>query len=424
MHPSLKRMRKVAMAYNKRTTRRRPGLAQVINRCLGLLLPLACPIPAFADAGAVPAPAPIDGRASPDLAVRPLDDPFAGSSRWTASLEAIAFTRSNSVSRVLVSRLPGATTFGQTQALVGTEAFNSSQFDQGYAVGPRFTVQYRAEANRRFDLSYLAVLDLKAESTIGPEDPANWYVMRAPGFWQTQDFYYQGMAWASKSDLHSLEANARFEFTRDLEILAGFRWLRLKDSLTGSLTPADTNEPSWKIGGCAAVDNLPPIESAGATTLPGTARPCAAGGVVGGYPAFWTTGTTNDLLGLQAGVEGTFLTIGPLSVRGVAKAGVYDNRAQQDAAVSMQKQMYYANAKTDRLAFAGQGGVQARYTISRNLSATLGYELLWLDRVALAPGQIDLTASVSSPGSVTATGVDTGASILLQGFTAGFQYTF
>ncbi len=244
------------MAYNKRTTRHRPGLAQVIGRCLGLLLPLAYPIPAWADAGAVPAS--IDGRASPDLAVRPPDDPSAGSSRWTASLEAIAFTRSNSASRVLVSRLPGATTFGNTQALVGTEAFNSNQFDQGYAVGPRFTVRYRADTNRRFELSYLAVLDLAAENTIGPENPANWYVMRAPGFWQTQDFYYQGMAWASKTDLHSLEANARFEFTKDLEILAGFRWLRLKDSLTGSLTPADTNEPSWKIGGCAAVDNLSP----------------------------------------------------------------------------------------------------------------------------------------------------------------------
>lgn len=378
-----------------------------------------------AQTGEPTARVPADGRALPDLAAPPPVDPSGGLSRWSASLEAIAFTRSNSASYVLVSRLPGATTtFGQTQSLTGTEAFNSNQFDQGFSVGPRLTLAYRPDPSRRFELSYLAILNLKTENTIGPEDPGNWYVMRAPGFWQTQDFYYQGMTWAAKTELHSLEANARFDFSRDLEFLAGFRWLRLKDSLTGSLTPADTNEPSWKLGGCAAVDNLPPYDSIVGTKLPGTARPCAAGDVVSGYPAFWTTGTANDLFGLQAGIEGTFVAIGPLSLRGVAKVGVYDNRAKQDAAVSMQKQMYYASARLNRLAFAGQAGFQAKYTLGRNLSATLGYELLWLDRVAMAPDQIHLTASVSSPGSVTATGVDTGASVLLQGFTAGLAYAF
>jgi hypothetical protein len=159
-------------------------------------------------------------------------------------------------------------------------------------------------------------------------------------------------------------------------------------------------------------------------TLPGTAQACAAGGAVGGYPPFWATSTTNDLFGLQAGAEGTFLTIGRLAVGGIAKAGVYDNRARQSAAVSMEKQVYHATARGDRLAFVGQGGIQATYTVTRKLSAKIGYELLWLDRVALAPGQIAETFSGTNPTSETATGVDTGSSVLLQGFTAGFVYSF
>ncbi len=380
------------------------------------MLALACAVTAFAETS----------DAQPASGARPPVDQSIDLLRWTVSLEAVAFSRSNSVSQVLVSRLPGATTtFGQTQAMAGSEAFNSNQFDQGHSIVPRLTLRYQADANHRFELSYLAVLNLNATRTTGPDNPVDWYVMRAPGFWQTQDFYYQGMTWASKTDFQSVEVNARSKVSNDFELLAGFRWLRLKDSLAGSLKPTDTNQPSWKVGSCAT-DSSPAaiLASVDGMTLPRTAQACAASGAVDGYPPFWTTSTTNDLFGLQAGAEGTFLSIGRLSLGGVAKLGAYDNRARQDTAVSMKKQMYHASAQLNRLAFAGQGEIRAKYTVNRNMSVKVGYEMLWLDRVALAPGQIDLTTSVSSPGSVTATGVNNGSSVLLQGFTIGLEYAF
>ena len=70
------------------------------------------------------------------------------------------------------------------------------------------------------------------------------------------------------------------------------------------------------------------------------------------------------------------------------------------------------------------GAVRASYALSRKLTGRLGYELLWLDRVALAPGQISATVAGAKPTSVTATRVDTGASVLLQGLVAGFVYSF
>lgn len=403
---------------------RRRWPARAICLCLWPLLPIACPLPAWAQAGDAANLGPVDRRSSQDAATMAPGSRPEGEAGWTLKLEAVAFTRSEGGSQLLVSTLPGAaTTFGETEWLAGAEVFSSNQFDPGRAVGPRISLEYRADTNLRLELAYLAIPNLAATRTVGPEDPVNWYVMRAPGFWQTQDFYYQGMTWAAKTDLRSVEANARFEVARRLELLAGLRWLRLEDSLTGSLTPTDTHEPVWKQGSCATGPLDRPASILG-MHLPGTARPCASGDAVDGYPPFWTTTTTNDLFGLQAGAEGTFATFGSLSLGGVVKAGIYGNRARQEAAVSMKKQMFDASAQHTRPAFVGQGAIQATYHFTKDLSATFGYEVLWLDRVALAPGQISRTVSVPNPASVTATGVDTGSSLLLQGFTAGIAYAF
>lgn len=417
---------KAATVCNKIFTRKPYRLAGSLYRHLRLCLALAGPVAVFAATGEAPAHEAVDGRALPALAGQQGAVQSDDISRWTLSLEALAFKRSNTVSQTLVSRLPGDTTpFWKTKAQAGDEAFNSRQFDQGYAAGSRITLNYHADARHQFELSYLSVLNLNAQKAIGPENPGNWYVMDAPGFWQTQDFYYQGMTWATTTNLYTLEANLKSALGENLKVLAGLRWLRLKDKLTGSLTQGDRNEPVWKTGGCASDQSRDAIfESVAGMTLPGTAQACAAGGAIDGYPPFWSTSTTNDLFGLQAGADGVFLSSGGFSLGGVAKAGIYDNRARQSAAVSIEKQMYYASTQRHRLAFVGQAALQARYALSRNLAAKAGYELLWLDRVALAPGQISQTYAGANPTSETATGVNAGSSLLMQGFTLGFELVF
>ena len=51
-----------------------------------------------------------------------------------------------------------------------------------------------------------------------------------------------------------------------------------------------------------------------------------------------------------------------------------------------------------------------------------GYEALWLDGVALAPGQIQET--LTTPTSVTALGVTCRSRALFQGGTVGLEYLF
>jgi hypothetical protein len=338
---------------------------------------------------------------------------------WALSIEAIALKRSNySVSQPLVNSLPGnSTTFSGTASSPGVEVFNSNQFEQDIGVGPKITLNYLDDSGYGFELSYVSVLNLNARKTIGPESSPNWYVMRAPGvfpaFWQTQDFPYQGMRWESKTSLYGAEVNAKAKGSKSFSLLAGFRWIKLNDSLVGSLTPNDKNEPIWKTGTCGPDPTLTAITNA-----------CGAGSSVGGYPPFWTTSTSNQLFGLQAGAEGTLFESGRFSVGGVLKAGVYNNRATQTDWVSMQKVMYSSSETTNRAAWVVDTTIQLKYLITNDLSIKLGYNLLWLDKVALAPGQISQTYSGQSPTSLTATGVNTGSNVLFQGGTVGLEYSF
>lgn len=345
-------------------------------------------------------------------------------SRWKLALEAIALGRSNSSTKqTLVSKVPGTESFLATTTAEGTEALNSNQFQQGVAVGPKFTATYQVHPGYEWELTYFNVLNLHASMTIGPENPLNWYVMKAPGtfpsFWQTQDFPNQGMTWGSTTNLYNAELNARFANSKHLNWMAGFRWIQVNDSLVGSLTPADRNVPAWKAAPypCGfSLDHPTLVEINGC--------PGAAGAAVSGYPPFWVTSTTNNLFGLQAGAEGIVLESGPWSLGGAFKAGIYANRATQSAWVSMQKQVYYASATRSGSAFAGEGRIEVRYLIGTGVAVKLGYEFLWLDRIALAPGQISQTYSGLNPTSETATGVNTGSNVLFQGATLGMEYAF
>ena len=327
--------------------------------------------------------------------------------RWVLSIEAVALQRTGGASRTLVERVPGTVPFITTFTTPGVEAFNSDQFRQGFSAGPKIGLLYRLDADTSVEVSYFNIFSQSASSTIGPDSPADWLVMRAPGaFWQTQDFPYQGMTWSDATTLYSAEINGRRGLAGGVTVFAGLRWLQLNDKLVGTLTPADVTQPSWKQT-CPACDIFH----------------ITAGDPAGVYPPFWTTSTTNNLFGVQAGVSGTVLARDRFSLDAMLKAGLFDNNATQSAGVSLQKIVHPASATTNHAAFAGEAGLQLRYQLSTDLTLKVGYEALWLDRVALAPAQIQQTYT-SASGVVTALGVDCGSSVLFQGVTFGLERAF
>ncbi len=348
--------------------------------------------------------------------------------QWTFSADGIVWGRTGGVNQPLVSRVPGDVPFyvyptptppsHDSATYPGVEALNSDQFRQGFSAGPKLSLTYHDDSGYGVELSYFDVLGLSAAKAIGPDNPADWLVMKAPGsFWQTQDFPYQAMAWKDATSLYGFEANGRLDLSPHVTMLAGFRWLQLNDELQGTLTPADRGEPSWK------EDNPSP-------TLLQIQNPSPSTPVVIN-PPFWTTNTTNNLYGVQIGVDGKLWEFGRLSLDGLIKAGVYDDNAEQSTLVSMAKQLYLAQAATNAAAFVGEAGLHAKYQLADGLALKVGYEALWLDGVALAPGQIRETyttspspSSPSTPVSASALGVNCRSNALFQGVTFGLEDSF
>jgi len=92
--------------------------------------------------------------------------------------------------------------------------------------------------------------------------------------------------------------------------------------------------------------------------------------------------------------------------------------------VSITKIMYSSSATSNQVAYSGEGILQLKYLITDGLAIKMGYQLLWLDRVALAPGQIPYVYSGNNPTNVTARGINAGSNILFQGGIVGMEYLF
>ncbi len=344
---------------------------------------------------------------------KPTVDQLEGASRWTVSVEAIVLERIGGVNRTLVERVPGSEPFDKTLIDTGPEAFNSSQFQQGVSAGPKIDLIYRSDAGYGVELSYFNIFNQSATNATGPDTPADWLVMKAPGiFWQTQDFPYQAMVWSNTTNLYSAEANGRLALSSHVTVLAGFRWLQLNDTLQGTLSPADLAQPTWK-------NSCNPYNC----TLNDVAQ-ASLGGLAGNYPPFWTTNTANNLYGFQIGVDGKIFELGRFSVNGQIKVGVFDNDAEQSTGVSLEKVVYQVSATANHAAFVSEAALQLKYHLMDGMALKAGYEVLWLDGVALAPGQIQETLTTPSSVPVHALGVNCGANVLFQGFTAGLEYSF
>ncbi len=348
-------------------------------------------------------------------------DPPQSAPRWTFSTEAIVLGRTGGANQSLVGLLPDSMQFADTASAAASAAgaFNSNQFWQGFSAGPKVSVTYHDPSGVGVEFSYFNIFTQSATKTVGPTNPTtpDWLVMYGPGaFWQTQDFPYQGMAWKDSTNLYSAEVNGRLDLSPRMTVLGGLRWLQLNDTLVGWLTPADRNAPDWKTD--CLLHPQPPRSS------------CTIGGVSStdpalSYPPFWTAKTQNNLYGAQIGVDAKLLEVGRFSIDGLIKAGLFDNNATLSALVSMEKQLFPTQATTNHPAFVSEAELQLKYQLTKGLALKVGYEALWLDGVALAPGQIQETFSTAPPTvTARALGVNTSSNVLFQGATVGIESSF
>jgi hypothetical protein len=126
----------------------------------------------------------------------------------------------------------------------------------------------------------------------------------------------------------------------------------------------------------------------------------------------------NSLLGGQIGVEGVFFSFHGFSADGWLKAGYYANMMKSDVVIDFPGTRMSSSDDTHKGTFVGDLGINVNYAITPKILLTTGYQLLWIEKAALAPGQMRTHNPVSGYGS-TATD-----SVLYQGIRAGVVFLF
>ena len=281
--------------------------------------------------------------------------PSCNCPRWTASADFIILDRVGSFNRTLVERVNGTVSAHDVPTAPGTEILNADDLHQGFSGGPRLGLVHHGDDGNDFEVSYFQIDGWNARWSFGPT--SDWLVMKAPGFVQYQnDRATQAMIWDYGSKLYNAEVNARRRVGPRLTVLAGFRWTNLTEDLVGIL--------------------LPPTEH--------------------GKGSFWDNQTKNNLYGFQIGAEATVFESGRFSVDCLGKAGLFDNHVDETTSVRISRIQYGESDWADRVAFLGEVGVQCKYQVTRRLLLRAGYEAMWLQDVALAPGQIQQTNSYYS----------------------------
>jgi hypothetical protein len=179
------------------------------------------------------------------------------------------------------------------------------------------------------------------------------------------------------------ELNFRHWFTPEFSLMAGFRYVNWHENLG------------------VAFDAAVPI---GGMVVPlGTIRE--------------DFHTNNNLYGFQIGAEwkGSLAERFGMEVGG--KAGVFGNRSQLDASVNVPViGSFDTNANATRTAFVGELGLVGTYAVTNYLKLRAGYQVMWIENVALAPQQLS-TANIGGTSTVNSRG-----NVFLHGAVVGLEY--
>jgi len=131
----------------------------------------------------------------------------------------------------------------------------------------------------------------------------------------------------------------------------------------------------------------------------------------------------NDLYGFQLGTEiKVWDRGGPFRLGALGKAGIYGNSARNRALLydDPAEDPGVDSASKSHLAFVGEIGLVGTYQISRRLAVRIGYQVMWLDGVALASQQEELLDPFE-PTSPPGASVDTGETAFYHGVVGGFD---
>lgn len=275
---------------------------------------------------------------------------------WYTSAELLFMRRGDSEARPLI--------FDQ---ITGVELLNAKDMDFDSETGARLRLirhspylTARACACVFWEIGYLGI---DSWSTSNTPTPLTSPLLVGPGFALPSTGPGALFRGRYGSDLYSFELNLRREVTDCSTILAGFRWVELSDELV--------------------------MDEVSVTTIP-----------------MYSVDTSNHLYGFQIGGDMVLWNAGGwIHVDTLLRGGLYYNRAEQSTlapALTPVIPLFVdrITAADSQTSFLGEIGLVGVMEMNDTLSVRAGYQVMWLEGIALAPEQIAGT-DLSAPGSAT-----------------------
>ena len=158
-----------------------------------------------------------------------------------------------------------------------------------------------------------------------------------------------------------------------------------------------------------------------------TARGLNNNGAANNGPRFldYTVATQNSLVGFQVGGDLWYNLIPGVKLGVEGKAGVYNNRAHQNTAITANS---LPNAVTEevlsnQIAYITQISPQVYYRLNHSWAFRSSYQVMFIDNLALATDNFNSTPQLNGNLGRTPS-INSDSNIALQGFTLGAEYTW
>jgi hypothetical protein len=258
-------------------------------------------------------------------------------------------------------------------AFDNTSILQAQDFDLGFHTGLDVSASRRIGERFGIEARYFGIDHWSAatESATTPGSLLLWTTSPGVAVWAGT-----GIEAAHASELHNVEVNGQYRWCEGWTLLAGFRYVELDERFTANL-----------------ID--PPV------------------------PFTYQAATRNRLYGAQLGTTAVLWDRGgPFTVHGAAKVGIFGNAAAQDSVYRTDFPSLTASGDRSPVAFLGELGVAADYRLSERWSLQLGYQLLWIDQVALA------TEQIAASNFVTGQGIDATGDTFYHGANVGLQFVW
>jgi hypothetical protein len=265
---------------------------------------------------------------------------------------------------------------GEGGPAIGTPLQNSGDARFNMEPGISAMLGIHVDECRAWEFGYFGIFDWDASTAV-----TNANSLAIPGDLGLASLDYfasDRIALSYNSRLHNAEINHVWDGEL-VSLIAGFRYLSLDEDFILNSTDADSGASDYRIR------------------------------------------TTNDLFGGQLGArfEGGD---GDWSWSATGKAGIFGNDAFQAQSVADFPPAFFLRPETGRrsggVAFVGDVNCTLAYQITDALSARIGYNVLFIEGVALAPDQLDFSDTPTSGQVLRRSG------LFAHGANAGVGFTW